>query len=410
MSNKQKQETEIEQETEKAIVKKDVQIVEKASVQTVLEQVQIIQELYAKAMKEGVDYGVIPGCGKPSLLKAGAEKITFMFRLRPNFIAEKEWLPNGHLVVNCKCELLNQNGEKLGEGVGMCSTLEKKYRWRDANRKCPVCGKETIFKDKKEGGGWYCWTKRGGCGKQFAENDPAILNQVVGKIENENIADEYNTVLKMAKKRAYIDATLTVSGVSDLFTQDLEEKIEHDDTKKTETHPEPKQGQEQKNKEWEVLYNKAQKILYKITENLTNEEREKVYYEILQRLELPKTKLKYFDITQLQKLVADLEKTNVTPAEIQQIKATNRLNDLKRLEKLLDTAYKLSCKVYNFETQMADYIKYIFIELGIKDKIYLSELTHEEIINAIVFVKKEIDKYTKELATKEGKNEYLNDN
>jgi hypothetical protein len=47
-----------------------------------------------------------------------------------------------------------------------------------------------------------------------------------GKIENEDIADVYNTVLKIAKKRAHIDATLTVTGAADLFTQDL---IDEDD-------------------------------------------------------------------------------------------------------------------------------------------------------------------------------------
>ena len=32
-----------------------------------------------------------------------------------------------------------------------------------------------------------------------------------------------NTVLKMAKKRALIDATLLVASLSDIFTQDLED-------------------------------------------------------------------------------------------------------------------------------------------------------------------------------------------
>jgi len=41
------------------------------------------------------------------------------------------------------------------------------------------------------------------------------------RIENEDIADVYNTVLKIAKKRAHIDTTLTVTGAADLFTQDL---------------------------------------------------------------------------------------------------------------------------------------------------------------------------------------------
>jgi hypothetical protein len=40
-------------------------------------------------------------------------------------------------------------------------------------------------------------------------------------VENADIADVYNTVLKMAKKRAHIDATLTATGAADMFTQDL---------------------------------------------------------------------------------------------------------------------------------------------------------------------------------------------
>ena len=35
--------------------------------------------------------------------------------------------------------------------------------------------------------------------------------------------DAANTVLKMAKKRSFIDAVLTVTGASRIFTQDLED-------------------------------------------------------------------------------------------------------------------------------------------------------------------------------------------
>jgi hypothetical protein len=44
-----------------------------------------------------------------------------------------------------------------------------------------------------------------------------------GKVENPDIADQYNTVLKMAKKRSVVDATLTVTAASDVFEQDLDE-------------------------------------------------------------------------------------------------------------------------------------------------------------------------------------------
>ena len=43
------------------------------------------------------------------------------------------------------------------------------------------------------------------------------------KVENDNPADNYNTVLKMAKKRALVDAVLTATAASDIFTQDLED-------------------------------------------------------------------------------------------------------------------------------------------------------------------------------------------
>jgi hypothetical protein len=49
-----------------------------------------------------------------------------------------------------------------------------------------------------------------------------------GKVEKKkqirtNPADVSNTVLKMAKKRGLIDAVLTVTAASDLFTQDIED-------------------------------------------------------------------------------------------------------------------------------------------------------------------------------------------
>ena len=42
-------------------------------------------------------------------------------------------------------------------------------------------------------------------------------------METDNPADHYNTVFKMAKKRALVDAVLTTTAASDIFTQDLED-------------------------------------------------------------------------------------------------------------------------------------------------------------------------------------------
>lgn len=50
------------------------------------------------------------------------------------------------------------------------------------------------------------------------------------KTENPDIADTYNTVLKMASKRSLIDATLKATGGSCEFTQDIEDMAANADT------------------------------------------------------------------------------------------------------------------------------------------------------------------------------------
>jgi hypothetical protein len=108
--------------------------------------------------------------------------------------------------------------------------MESKFRWRNAARKCPICGKETIIKGKDEyGGGWVCYKKKDGCGATFEDNDDRITGQIIGKVENTDIADVYNTVIKMSKKRAYVDATITACAASDIFTQDGPEDPAHPD-------------------------------------------------------------------------------------------------------------------------------------------------------------------------------------
>lgn len=127
--------------------------------------------------------------------------------------------------------------------------MEGKYRFRKADQKCPECGKDsTIIKGKKEyGGGWICFQKKGGCGAKFKDGDPAIENQNMGRVEHDNPADYYNTVLKMAKKRAHVDAVLTATAASDIFTQDIEDmpevinaEVVHEPSKPHEAPAKPK--------------------------------------------------------------------------------------------------------------------------------------------------------------------------
>jgi hypothetical protein len=196
------------------------------SVAEVKAQVSKVQELMHDLMQDGTHYGEsFPGDTKKNLLKPGADKLCFMFRLRPDFSQEIKELPNGHMEVMTRCQIFHiESGQKIAEGVGFASTMESKYRWRNTARKCPNCGKETIIKGKEEyGGGFICYAKKGGCGAKYKDNDPAITEQVAGKMENPDIADTYNTVIKISKKRAYVDATIAACAASDIFSQDAED-------------------------------------------------------------------------------------------------------------------------------------------------------------------------------------------
>ncbi len=140
-----------------------------------------------KGLEEGVDYGTIPGTQKPTLLKPGAERLCKAFNLTPKFEivsreadhdrkvnysskykADQESVGVYAYVV--KCLLTTRDGMEVAEGVGSCSTMEAKYISRPR--------------------------------------------------------DMDNTVLKMAKKRALVDATLTALGLSNRFTQDAEDMPE----------------------------------------------------------------------------------------------------------------------------------------------------------------------------------------
>lgn len=189
-------------------------------------QVALIQDVMKSEMKSGEHFGTIPGCGpKPALLKAGAEKLSLLFRMAPRFKTDVIDLGNGHREYRIVTELYNiTTGKFLGEGVGSCSTMEKKYRYRDEKRRCPACDGEFIIKGKEEyGGGWVCYAKKGGCGAKFKDGEAVIEDQPMGKIENIDIADTYNTCFKIAKKRSLVDGILTATAASDIFTQDIEE-------------------------------------------------------------------------------------------------------------------------------------------------------------------------------------------
>ena len=197
-------------------------------VQELLGQVAVIQEVMQAVMKPEVHYGKIPGTPKPTLYKPGAEVLNLAFRLDAEYESHESW-DGDHLTVKSRCTLYHiPSGDRLGSGEGMCSTKESKYAYRKGERKCPKCGGGPIIKGKEEyGGGWVCWKSRGGCGRKFDDGDRSIESQNPDRIPNPDLADQYNTILKMANKRSLVAATLNVTAASDMFTQDLEDIARH---------------------------------------------------------------------------------------------------------------------------------------------------------------------------------------
>jgi len=189
------------------------------------------------AMKPGIDYGTIPGTdGKPVLFKAGAEKVStlFQFQLRNEPVEKiQDWSGAGHdgepfFLFVYKATISDRAGNLICEYEASCNSWEKKYRYRDAKRKCPTCGSESILKSKERGKGFFCWNKpeKGykGCGATFAENDPAIVDQEVGKVPNPDIFDQVHTIQAIAQKRAFVGAVRLASNSSEFFSEDLDQK------------------------------------------------------------------------------------------------------------------------------------------------------------------------------------------
>ncbi len=206
-------------------------------VKEILDQVRLIQDVMHAVMKEGEHYGAIPGCGdKKTLLQPGAQKLTMTFRLAPDYNIQEVNLDRGHKEYRVTCTLRSiQSGTFVGQGVGCCSTMESKYRWRQ--------GEGTPTGKPVPKAYWVDRNPELLGGKGFIPrkiDNQWVICEKGEKVENDNPADTYNTVLKMAKKRAFVDATITATAASDIFTQDVgDEETRLEDDKMPQDAPAP---------------------------------------------------------------------------------------------------------------------------------------------------------------------------
>lgn len=207
------------------------------TVEQVLKQRETIVQLMSKAMKEGEHYGKIPGCGdKPTLFQPGAQLLAFMFHLRPEYEIKEVDLPGAHKRYRVTCRLYLQGSRPplpVAEGVGESSSMESRNRFRNKAKETKDTGDvvpktywEIFNRDKAEAHKWLAQSYEG---KNVGTKKIDGVWKVVefygeeGKEENTNPADTFNTVLKIAKKRAFVDATITATASSDFFTQDIED-------------------------------------------------------------------------------------------------------------------------------------------------------------------------------------------
>ena len=175
-----------------------------------------VQDLLKSQMQEDVHYGKIPGTGdKPTLLKSGAEMLRMVFNLRTTCNKDDVEITNegnGHKTYEICMHISNKDKEIIATGLGTCSTMESKYKYRSqlTDRKVPSEYWES--RDKALLGG-----------SQYSPKKVKGAWLISERVEHDNPADYYNTVKKMAKKRAMADGILTATCSSDLFTQDLED-------------------------------------------------------------------------------------------------------------------------------------------------------------------------------------------
>jgi len=178
------------------------------------QQVQAIQQIMHDEgiMQRGTHYGTVPGCGdKPTLLKAGAEKIMMTFRLAADFEIH-DLSTHDAVRYRIKTRIFSiLTGNVVGYGIGECSTDESKFRWRGVASDAEYEACDPTRRRIK----FY----KSGHSKQVRTE----------------VADQANTVLKMAKKRSLVDGILTATAASDIFTQDLEDIVSNDTADKPKT-------------------------------------------------------------------------------------------------------------------------------------------------------------------------------
>jgi len=161
-----------------------------------------------RVLKNGTDYGVIPGVDKPSLFKPGAEKLEKLFFLRhKKDCVLKEVHEGGKFIrYTYRTSVFNKNGQLVATCEGTCNSHEKKYRI------------QTVYENQAT----EEQKATGRLEERMGRNNTKYKVYVV---EKPDFYDVENTIMKMAQKRSYVGAILEATNSSSRFTADAEDTV-----------------------------------------------------------------------------------------------------------------------------------------------------------------------------------------
>ena len=170
-----------------------------AQIDSIRQTILQAEKLVFTVLEGGVDYGPHPGTDSLALKDCGASKIANAFNCYPEHVilhlTENEDLVS-YLI---QAKLTNRaTGRIVAIGVGACSTMESKYAYR-----------------------WVMNPEEYGHDKTSLKYDK---NKKKWRIPNPDIEDLGNTILKMASKRAEVDASQGLPGVSSALVKLLQGK------------------------------------------------------------------------------------------------------------------------------------------------------------------------------------------
>lgn len=162
-----------------------IQLTEQA-ISTIQQNIHMSERLVMEVLEKDIDFGIHPGTNSMALRDPGASKINNAFNTYPDYKVlyqeEADTLITFHIQANL---IDRKTGLVVAVGVGACSTMESKYGYRWVERP------EDYGYDRKD----------------------LRRRQSKYRIPNPEVADLTNTILKMATKRAEIDACQNLPGV-----------------------------------------------------------------------------------------------------------------------------------------------------------------------------------------------------